>query len=449
MLNAIPSALRLLIASLLFNDPPAENTLQFQLRHAHGLSNDSRIIFSDVPQFSSNFMDSYSVNTHNIITHRPPSLSAFSYARRRSRIHGQSTPLAWSSSETRAPNPRHRATLLTLAKMTANAYTEPDKKNWYDLGPDWNSTFSYGWEPDSDGFRGHVFVSTDNSTVVVSIKGTSVPILGGGPTMKKDKLNDNLLFSCCCARVGPTWSTVCDCYRSGNKCDMRCVETALVEESLFYSVGINLYNNLTYMYPEANIWVIGHSLGGALASLVGVTFGAPVIAFEAPGETMAAQRLHLPSPPSTHYVTHVFHNADPIPMGVCNGVTSTCANAGFAMESRCHLGKTMLYDTVGKLGWRVGVQNHPIATIIDNMLNEDWEKPDPEKGLPGRETPELADEDPDCSVSSSVFVLCGGWLTTDVDVACVYRLKNVLRGLSEIIEISNRYRSLSYGGEVI
>ena len=33
-----------------------------------------------------------------------------------------------------------------------------------------------------------------------------------------------------------------------------------------------------------------------MASLVGVTFGAPVVAFEAPGERMAAQRLHLPSP---------------------------------------------------------------------------------------------------------------------------------------------------------
>ncbi len=50
------------------------------------------------------------------------------------------------------------------------------------------------------------------------------------------------------------------------------------------------------MYPNANIWVIGHSLGGSLASLLGITFGAPVVTFEPPGEHMAAQRLHLPSP---------------------------------------------------------------------------------------------------------------------------------------------------------
>lgn len=42
--------------------------------------------------------------------------------------------------------------------------------------------------------------------------------------------------------------------------------------------------------------MIGHSLGGALSSLVGVTFGVPVVTFEAPGEKLAASRLHLPSP---------------------------------------------------------------------------------------------------------------------------------------------------------
>lgn len=61
----------------------------------------------------------------------------------------------------------------------------------------------------------------------------------------------------------------------------------------------NLYNNLTYMYPQSDIWIIGHSLGGSLASLLGATFGSPVVAFEAPGEKMAAGRLHLPSPVSS------------------------------------------------------------------------------------------------------------------------------------------------------
>jgi len=84
-----------------------------------------------------------------------------------------------------------------------------------------------GWEPDDDGFRGYAFATEDNSTVVLMIKGTSIPIVGGGPTIEKDKLNDNLLFSCCRARVSRTWTPVCDCYRGGWKCNGECVEDAL------------------------------------------------------------------------------------------------------------------------------------------------------------------------------------------------------------------------------
>lgn len=99
------------------------------------------------------------------------------------------------------------------------------------------------------------------------------------------------------------------------QCDQDCLEEALIEDSLFYPIATvrpppcppaasfnlalraqNLYNNLTYMYPESNIWIIGHSLGGAIGSLLGATFGAPVVAFEAPGDRMASQRLHLPQP---------------------------------------------------------------------------------------------------------------------------------------------------------
>lgn len=155
---------------------------------------------------------------------------------------------------------------------------------------------------------------------------------------------------------------------------------ALKEESLFYSLGTNLYNNLTYLYPEANIWLIGHSLGGSLAALLGLTFGVPVVALEAPGERLASTRLHLPLPPSDDHITHVYHTADPIPMGVCNGILSTCNTAGFAMETRCHNGMTIVYDTVGRDGWSVDIRTHRIGLIIDKVLAEDYEvgKPVPD-----------------------------------------------------------------------
>lgn len=99
-------------------------------------------------------------------------------------------------------------------------------------------SYPFGWDPDDDGFRGHIFATEDNSTVVVTIKGTSVPYVGdGGPTSEKDRFNDNLLFSCCCARIDWTWTPVCGCYRGGWKCDQDCLEDALAEDSVFYNLG--------------------------------------------------------------------------------------------------------------------------------------------------------------------------------------------------------------------
>ncbi|KAI0315270.1 alpha/beta-hydrolase [Amylostereum chailletii] len=369
---------------------PVPPTLSFQLRHLHAVSPSANVLFHDVPQVTS-FQEPYLAKSRLIRTARPSSMEAFQVARRRSREEGVSEDLQWVYDEILGPDVESRETLLTLANMTSNAYTSPDKKDWHPLDANWTTNYPFGWEPDEDGFRGYVFATPDNSTVVLSIKGTSVPIVGGGPTTKKDKINDNLLFSCCCARVDWSWSTVCGCYRGGRKCDQNCVESALVDDSLFYPVGINLYNNLTYMYPHSNIWVIGHSLGGSLGALMGTTFGVPVVAFEAPGERMAARRLHLPSPPSTQHITHVYNTADSIAMGSCTGVLSACATAGYALESKCHLGQTIVYDTVSNLSWSVGVTSHVISTVIENVLSKPW----PPAEEVGREVPVPASQD-DC-----------------------------------------------------
>ncbi|KAF8597775.1 alpha/beta-hydrolase [Ceratobasidium sp. AG-I] len=316
--------------------------------------------------------------------HRPISQSTFQALRINSRkrkrdkssfglLDNWEQSLGWEEHDVEGPATDKRETLLALAKMTSNAYFSKGSIGWYDLGTNWTSDHNIGWDSDSDGFRGHVFVSADNKTAVLSIKGTSAGLFGGnGMTVRKDKLNDNLLFSCCCARVDWTWSTVCGCFGGENKCDQNCLEESLEQDSLFYPVGVNLYNNLTFMYPDAKIWVVGHSLGGALASLIGVTFGAPTVAFEAPGERMAAQRLHLPIPPSTQHITHVLNTADPVAMGTCNGPTSSCYLGGYALESKCHLGTSIVYDTVSALHWPVGLQAHFTVTITEQLLDEDW-----------------------------------------------------------------------------
>ena len=238
---------------------PLRNTLNFRLRHFHAVTPSAHVYFADVPLHSSlHDPQPLSIPIAPVRTARPPSAAAFSEARALS-MRGQSTTLDWEEDDIMGPDVSKRETLLLLAKMTSNAYVEPDTDWWYNLTDEWDIVRSHlvfsvaflhadtrsgrpqhspvGWEPDDDGFRGYIFATDDNSTVVLSIKGTSAQWVDKGPTTERDKLNDNLLFSCCCARINWSWTTVCDCYRGGWKCNQDCLEDALVEESLFYPVG--------------------------------------------------------------------------------------------------------------------------------------------------------------------------------------------------------------------
>ncbi|KAF9053911.1 alpha/beta-hydrolase [Hymenopellis radicata] len=307
------------------------------------------------PLSSSVDIPSMTLKAQATTVYRPRSLSDFHSARIRSARRGESQHVDWDPVEVLGPNVQDIHTLSQLARMSGNAYSLPGQKSWYDLDGAWNTSFPYGWEDAKDGFRGHVFISSDNSTVVLAIKGTTVQ----GTTSKKDKFNDNLLFSCCCAHVDFSWvfRTVCHCYRSNWRCDNSCVSDALVEDSMFYSVGVNLVNDLLILYPSSDIWLVGHSLGGALASLLGSTFGLPAVAFESPG--------------------------------TCTGFASPCAQGGYALETRCHLGKSIVFDTVNRLGWRVDIRNHVIKNVILKVLEAgiDWEE--------DREVP-IAREEEDC-----------------------------------------------------
>ncbi|KAJ1030386.1 hypothetical protein NDA16_001295 [Ustilago loliicola] len=293
-------------------------------------------------------------------------------------VCASSTELDWEDVDVEAPDVTDRTTVLAFAKMAASAYKN-DTSDWDGEGG-FDPTNSFGWE--GDGIRGHIFATHDNDTIVVALKGTSNAFLGGGDTARRDKMNDNLLFSCCCARVSWSWSTVCNCYQGhGDSCGQTCLERALIEKSLYYPAITELYNNISYAYPDSQIWITGHSLGGSLSSLLGMTFGVPTITFQAPGERMAAMRLHLPLPPAKHPdespvsalpIVHIYNNADPIATGQCNGAASLCSSLGYAMESKCHAGKSIVYDTMGKLGWSQTINAHRINELITDVLSEDW-----------------------------------------------------------------------------
>ncbi|KAJ2662969.1 putative lipase atg15 [Coemansia sp. RSA 1199] len=300
------------------------------------------------------------------------------------------------------PNVTDKATLVHIARMVANAYQPTDSETWERLGDRWDAHDSFGWA--EDGIRGHVFADADNTTVVVAIKGTSSTFFlgGGSETSARDKFNDNRLFSCCCAYVDFTWATVCDCHMSGSKCNATCLQDAMNDETSdnYFFAAAQIFMDVVKQYPTANIVFAGHSLGGAVAGLLGITFGLPAVGIEAPGDRLAAKRLHLPVPPAGAAgrvpLFHVGHTADPVYMGVCSGRTSTCYYAGYAMESRCHNGQQLVFDTVARRGWRVDMRHHRINEVIYLAL-EPWGNTDPEERMPT-----LEPEDKDC-------VDCGLW----------------------------------------
>ena len=160
MLFSAPASLLVPVFELLFRnarvgvDTPQSlnsNPLKFELRHLHATAaNDSaHIIFSDLsPQklASSKIRSSYtsgsSKSTYNIPTRRiatyKPTSSHERGQRPRNLGSGQSEALEWDIEEIPGPDVEKRETLLELAKMTNNAYLEPEETGWYDIGS-WNS----------------------------------------------------------------------------------------------------------------------------------------------------------------------------------------------------------------------------------------------------------------------------------------------------------------------
>lgn len=288
------------------------------------------------------------------------------------------SPSAWTLDKVVGPNITDKETVLNLAKMTSDAYIlEPQTGQWKDVQGGFNYSDSFGWE--SDGLRGHIFASETNSTIVVSLKGTSPAVFDGAETTTNDKINDNLFFSCCCGQGGQfLWREVCDCQSTTYTCNQTCLVKNLKDENRYYRAAIDLYGNVTALYPDSNVWLAGHSLGGSVSSLLGLTFGLPVFTIEAPAEALAAHRLGLPTPPgsrpgapqSREYTGayHFGHTADPVFMGTCNSATAACTLGGYAMETQCHTGQTCIYDTVEDKGWRVGIGNHKIIGVIKSVI---------------------------------------------------------------------------------
>lgn len=111
----------------LLDEISGSGSLTFALRHVHTTTNTSRILFADVHDPSPSLAESHTLSALRHITHRPL------------RSNNVSSELIWEEDTVLGPNVTNRHTLLQLAKMTNNAYTNPGDDAWYDLDGKWNN----------------------------------------------------------------------------------------------------------------------------------------------------------------------------------------------------------------------------------------------------------------------------------------------------------------------
>lgn len=291
-------------------------------------------------------------------------------------------PSAWTMENVAGPDVTDKDTVMTFAQMAANAYVDkPNTGDWKDVNGGFNRTDEAGFGWDTDGLRGYLYIDETNSTVVIGLKGTSLAIWDGDGTTTNDKENDNLFFSCCCGQQSSGLARqVCDCAQDTYTCNITCLKKSLTKENRYYAAARYLYGNVTSLYPNADIWLAGHSLGGSVSAMIGLTYGRPVLTFQAVPDALPSNRLGLPIPPGVdpnrpgqRDYTGAFHfgnNADPIFMGTCNGATASCSYAGYALESACHTGRECVYDVVTANSTRVFISSHRILWLINNVIKK-------------------------------------------------------------------------------
>jgi lipase ATG15 len=140
--------------------------LHFELRHLHAATPDARILFSDFDPARQNSLApepdaSYTIrHTAPVTTYRPPSFDAYTKARQASwNPSTQSAGLAWHEEVVLGPDVESRETLLLLAKMTNNAYLNPEDAGWYELGDNWTAVSSDASVLYAASLRAHLVVS--------------------------------------------------------------------------------------------------------------------------------------------------------------------------------------------------------------------------------------------------------------------------------------------------
>lgn len=285
--------------------------------------------------------------------------------------------------------------IYNLAELSHKVYYENEEKR-IDISKD------------NDTVRAYLFSSEDFKTHIISIKGTST-ILGKNikvlNSVYNDKFNDNLFYSCCFYKQSnlfnkddklikeKCWNDeeshnnkqmvfsnkkICKkkCFNAMNDHDLNYIT---IMNYIIQSLKLNDKYNIDFEKDE--ILFTGHSLGGTLATIMGVMYNKIAISFQSPGVKNFLENSHIfnkyINKDSYENIYNFGHNADIIFKGKCKGKFSFCYIGGYNIETKCHIGKVCEYDAINKLKISESIFTHRLKYVLDNIIPH-WEKDFPE-----------------------------------------------------------------------
>ncbi|EEQ81591.1 hypothetical protein NCER_101923 [Vairimorpha ceranae BRL01] len=197
--------------------------------------------------------------------------------------------------------------LIHLLEMSINTYHVDDLPSLI---------YKFGYK--EEGVRCKLFGYKNK--LVLAIKGTSLNILGYelGETSLKDKKMVNVLF---------------------NKCKTSSFRCEYSKKVKFDKLGYlhklqRIIVAIQYLYPNKEIILTGHSLGGALASLLSLIYNLQCITFASPGEFYISKILQLNN--ENGAITHYGMCNDTIFTGKCDKL---CNLLGYSVDTSRHNGK--------------------------------------------------------------------------------------------------------------
>lgn len=252
-----------------------------------------------------------------------------------------------------------------MALLSYNAYLELDDNNWEKVPYETNKTISNNF----DTIRGYLFKK--DTVNIIAIKGTTinfVPFILN--TVKNDRFNDNMFFSCCYYKQINEFNkylnqSICNGNANEKICNKQCYKESL-------GIDLNYINVITEIiemikkdinFDIETVIFTGHSLGSFLANIMGMKYNKQVIGFDSPGTRHYVEMLNLIG--KTDQIYNFGHTADSIMHGDCQ---SLCKTWGYNLDTECHIGNTCIYDSKKKLGYFDSIRYHQLKWIIDYIL---------------------------------------------------------------------------------